>query len=210
MKKIAVLGGGQVGSSVAKILTDDGNDITLVDSNASVLEALQDDNDIKTIQGNASSPSVLKQAEIEDCDILIATTANDEVNLVSCHLAKNLFNVPNTLSRNLTRKQAMEMLLTGDFIDAQTACERGLVNRVAPMERLDGEVAALCRSILAKPAAAVAAGKGLFYRQAETGIEAAYQMAGQTMACNMMDACALEGVQAFIEKRPPEWTNPKD
>ena len=58
MKKIAVLGGGQVGSSVAKILTDDGNDITLVDSNASVLEALQDDNDIKTIQGNASSPSV--------------------------------------------------------------------------------------------------------------------------------------------------------
>lgn len=114
------------------------------------------------------------------------------------------------LSRNLTRKQAMEMLLTGDFIDAQTACERGLVNRVAPMERLDGEVAALCRSILAKPAAAVAAGKGLFYRQAETGIEAAYQMAGQTMACNMMDACALEGVQAFIQKRPPEWTKPKE
>ena len=99
MKKIAVLGGGQVGSSVAKILTDDGNDITLVDSNASVLESLQDDNDIKTIQGNASSPSVLKQAEIYDCDILIATTANDEANLVSCHLAKNLFNVPNVIAR---------------------------------------------------------------------------------------------------------------
>ncbi|WP_374624389.1 enoyl-CoA hydratase [Pandoraea sp.] len=109
------------------------------------------------------------------------------------------------LSRNLTRKQAMEMLLTGDFIDAQTARERGLVNRVVPMERLDVEVAALCRSILAKPAAAVAAGKGLFYRQIETGIEAAYQMAGQTMACNMMDECALEGVQAFIEKRAPDW-----
>ncbi|VVE88077.1 enoyl-CoA hydratase [Pandoraea bronchicola] len=112
------------------------------------------------------------------------------------------------LSRNLTRKQAMEMLLTGDFIDAQTARERGLINRVVAIERLDSEVAALCRSILAKPAAAVAAGKGLFYRQAETGIEAAYQMAGQTMACNMMDECALEGVQAFIEKRAPGWAKP--
>ncbi|VVD97560.1 enoyl-CoA hydratase [Pandoraea cepalis] len=114
------------------------------------------------------------------------------------------------LSRNLSRKQAMEMLLTGDFIDAQTARERGLVNRVVAMERLDAEVAALCRSILAKPAAAVAAGKGLFYRQVETGIEAAYQMAGQTMACNMMDECALEGVQAFIEKRAPDWAKRPD
>ena len=99
MKKIAVLGGGQVGASVAKILTDDGNDITLVDNNVSVLEDLQEDNDIKTIQGNASSPSVLNQAELSDCDILIATTASDEVNLVSCHLAKKMFNVPNVIAR---------------------------------------------------------------------------------------------------------------
>ena len=99
MKKIAVLGGGQVGASVAKILTDDGNDITLVDNNASVLEDLQEDNDIKTIQGNASSPSVLNQVELSDCDILIATTASDEVNLVSCHLAKKMFNVPNVIAR---------------------------------------------------------------------------------------------------------------
>ena len=99
MKKIAVLGGGQVGASVAKILTDDGNDITLVDNNASVLEELQEDKDLKTIQGNASSPSVLNQVELSDCDILIATTASDEVNLVSCHLAKKMFNVPNVIAR---------------------------------------------------------------------------------------------------------------
>ena len=76
MKKIAVLGAGQVGSSLAKILTDDGNDITLIDTNLSVIEDLQEDNDIKTIHGNASSPSVLEQAEVNDCDILIATTAS--------------------------------------------------------------------------------------------------------------------------------------
>ena len=99
MKKIAVLGGGQVGSSLAKILTDDGNDITLIDTNSSVLEDLQDDNDIKTIHGNASSPSILEQAEVRDCDILIATTASDEVNLVSCHLAKKMFNVPTVIAR---------------------------------------------------------------------------------------------------------------
>ena len=99
MKKIAVLGGGQVGSSLAKILTDDGNDITLIDTNLSVLEDLQEDNDIKTIHGNASSPSILEQAEVNDCDILIATTASDEVNLVSCHLAKKMFNVPTVISR---------------------------------------------------------------------------------------------------------------
>ena len=99
MKKIAVLGGGQVGSSLAKILTDDGNDITLIDTNLSVIENLQEDNDIKTIHGNASSPSVLEQAEVNDCDILIATTASDEVNLVSCHLAKKMFNVPTVIAR---------------------------------------------------------------------------------------------------------------
>lgn len=109
------------------------------------------------------------------------------------------------LSRNVSRKQAMEMLLTGDFIDAQTAMARGLVNRVAAPEQLDAEVAALTASILSKPAVAVAMGKQLFYRQLEMGIDAAYQLAGQTMACNMMDTAAQEGLQAFIEKRAPQW-----
>jgi len=109
------------------------------------------------------------------------------------------------LSRNVSRKQAMEMLLTGDFIDAQTALQRGLVNRVATMDRLDAEIAQLTASILAKPAVAIGMGKQLFYKQLEMGIDAAYQLAGQTMACNMMDDAAQEGVQAFIEKRAPAW-----
>jgi enoyl-CoA hydratase/carnithine racemase len=109
------------------------------------------------------------------------------------------------LSRNVSRKQAMEMLLTGEFIDAETARERGLVNRVVPAAELDAEIAKLTASILAKPAVAVAMGKQLFYKQIEMGIGAAYQLAGQTMACNMMDEAALEGVQAFIEKRDPAW-----
>ena len=109
------------------------------------------------------------------------------------------------LSRNVGRKQAFEMLVTGDFIDAETARERGLVNRVVPADQLDAEVDKLIAAILSKPGSALALGKDLFYRQLETGIEAAYQLAGQTMACNMIDDAAQEGVQAFIEKRNPAW-----
>lgn len=107
------------------------------------------------------------------------------------------------LSRNVARKEAMEMLLTGEFIDADTAKARGLVNRVVEASALDAEIGQLVDSIMAKPAVAIAMGKQLFYRQLEMGISAAYQLAGQTMACNMMDDAALEGVQAFIEKRKP-------
>ncbi len=109
------------------------------------------------------------------------------------------------LARNMLRKQAMEMLLTGEFIDAPTAQMRGLINRVAADGALDAEVQALVASILAKPAAAVRMGKALFYRQVEMGVEAAYQLAAQTMACNMQEPCAREGVQAFIDKRQPAW-----
>ena len=109
------------------------------------------------------------------------------------------------LSRNLGRKQAMEMLLTGDFINAQTALDRGLINRVVPAAELDQALAVLAASILTKPSVSIAMGKQLFYRQLEMGIGAAYQLAGETMACNMMDEAALEGVQAFIEKRTPDW-----
>ena len=109
------------------------------------------------------------------------------------------------LSRNLGRKAAFEMLVTGDFITAQQAQAQGLVNRAVPDDQLDTEVEQLIHSMLAKPRVALALGKSLFYRQLEAGVEAAYADAQQTMACNMMEADALEGVQAFIEKRSPHF-----
>ena len=109
------------------------------------------------------------------------------------------------LSRNLPRKKAFEMLVTGDFIDADEARAQGLVNRVVEPDELDAEVERLVARIVGKPKVALALGKQLFYRQLELGIDAAYADAGRTMACNMMDGAALEGVQAFIEKRPPRW-----
>lgn len=109
------------------------------------------------------------------------------------------------LSRNMLPKQALEMLLTGDFISAGEAKARGLVNRVVPVEALDAEIESLVTRILGKPREAIAMGKALFYRQLETGLESAYQLAGQTMACNMVHGVAQEGVQAFIEKRAPQW-----
>jgi len=113
------------------------------------------------------------------------------------------------LSRNLPRKAAFEMLVTGEFISARQALDKGLVNRIAPADQLDAAVEQLVASIIAKPRVAVAMGKQLFYRQLETGIAAAYDDAGNTMACNMMDDSALEGVQAFIEKRPANWAAPR-
>ena len=138
------------------------------------------------------------------CDLAVAASdARFAVSGVNVGLFCATPSVP--LSRNLSRKAAFEMLVTGEFIGAEQAREKGLVNRVAPPERLDAELEALVASIVAKPRVAIALGKALFYRQLETGIEAALADAGQTMACNMMDDSALEGVQAFIEKRPPKF-----
>ena len=103
------------------------------------------------------------------------------------------------------RKEAFEMLVTGEFIDAEEARRRGLVNRVVAPEALDEEVERLAAAIKAKSPVAVRMGKELFYRQLEMGIEAAYQLAGEVMACNMMAEDAAEGIDAFIEKRPPQW-----
>lgn len=110
------------------------------------------------------------------------------------------------LSRNLGRKQALEMLLTGDFIDAQTALQQGLVNRVVASDALDVAVEQLARSIIAKSSVAIGMGKQMFYKQLEMGLEAAYQYASEVMACNMMTADAGEGIDAFIGKRAAVWT----
>jgi len=104
------------------------------------------------------------------------------------------------LGRNVLRKQAMEMLLTGDFIDAETARSRGLVNRVVPPQQLDEEVERLAMQIASKPREAIVAGKALFYRQLELGIEDAYQCASEAMACNAVAGEARQGIQAFIAK----------
>jgi len=112
------------------------------------------------------------------------------------------------LSRNMSRKQAFEMLVTGEFINASTALERGLINRVVASDSLDHEIASLAATICAKPAHAIGMGKQLFYRQLEMGIAGAYQLAGQTMACNLVAEPTREGIDAFLEKRPPRWTAP--
>ena len=141
---------------------------------------------------------------VAQCDLAVASTeARFAVSGVNYGLFCSTPSVP--LLRNVAPKQAMEMLVTGEFITAQQAQERALVNRAVAPEQLDAEIEGLLASILAKPRVALAMGKELFYRQREMGIAAAYQLAAQTMAANMMDGCALEGVTAFTQKRKPGW-----
>jgi len=109
------------------------------------------------------------------------------------------------LSRNIPRKLAMEMLLTGDVIGAEDALRFGLVNRVAPSGARDG-AATLARKIAGKSAQAIAVGKRAFYQQLEMPLSAAYDHASAVMTANMMLADAREGVSAFLEKRQPIWT----
>jgi enoyl-CoA hydratase/carnithine racemase len=156
---------------------------------------------IAQVQGIATAAGCQLVAQ---CDLAVAAEGvRLGVNGIDVGLFCATPSVP--LSRNMQPKQAMEMLVTGGFIDAAEAQRRGLLNRVVPADRLDEEVQSLVQAILAKPQLALAMGKALFYQQAEMGIEAAYQLAGQTMACNMADEVAQEGVQAFIDKRSPAW-----
>jgi len=109
------------------------------------------------------------------------------------------------LARNLGRKAALEMLLTGEFIDAMEAKAKGLINRVVPADALDTEIERLAQTIIAKSAVAVRTGKGMFYQQLEMGLVEAYAYAGEVMACNMMSEDAGEGIDAFMQKRPPQY-----
>ena len=160
---------------------------------------------IAKVQGLATAAGCQLVAQ---CDLAVASNnASFGVNGIDVGLFCATPSVP--LVRNMPAKQAMEMLLTGDFITADEAKARGLVNRVVPLDALDAEVYKLLQSITAKPREAIAMGKALFYKQRETGVEAAYQLAGQSMACNMSHPVAQEGVQAFIDKRKPHWPVPK-
>jgi enoyl-CoA hydratase/carnithine racemase len=141
---------------------------------------------------------------VAQCDLAVAQdSARFGVNGIDVGLFCATPSVP--LVRNVPTKVAMEMLLTGEFISAAEAQARGLVNRVVPADALDAEVERLVAAILAKPRVAIAMGKAVFYQHRETGIEAAYQLAGHTMACNMAHEVAQEGVQAFMDKRAPAW-----
>lgn len=156
---------------------------------------------VARVQGLATAAGCQLVAQ---CDLAVSVdSATFGVNGIDVGLFCATPSVP--LVRNMHAKQAMEMLLTGGFISAAEAQSRGLVNRVCAAAELDAQIDALVEAILAKPREAVRLGKALFYQQREMGIEAAYQLAGQTMACNMMNDVAQEGVLAFIEKRTPTW-----
>ena len=156
---------------------------------------------IARVQGMATAAGCQLVAQ---CDLAVAA---DTASFATSGIHYGLFcatpSVP--LVRNVPAKRAMEMLLTGDFIDAATALDQGLVNRVVPADALDAEIELLVQSILQKPRVAVAMGKALVYQQRELGLDAAYQLAGQAMAANMMDEAAQEGARAFAEKRQPAW-----
>jgi enoyl-CoA hydratase/carnithine racemase len=145
---------------------------------------------------------------VAQCDLAVASPA---ARFATSGINYGLFcatpSVP--LVRTLQAKPAMHMLVTGEFVDASTALQYGLINAVATDDSaaaLDLAVETLVAHICKKPRLALQMGKELFYRQQGMGLEAAYQLAGQTMAVNMMDACAQEGVRAFVEKRQPDWT----
>ena len=141
---------------------------------------------------------------VANCDLAVASTdARFAVSGVNLGLFCSTPSV--ALSRNVPRKRALEMLFTGDFIDAATAERYNLINRVVAPDELDQTVNELAKKIAAKPPVSISAGKKLFYQQIEQGISDAYGNAGMTMACNMMADETIEGIDAFIEKRPPRW-----
>lgn len=141
---------------------------------------------------------------VASCDLAVASSA---ARFATSGINLGLFCATPAVAvtRNLPRKSAFELLFTGEFLSAERACELGLVNRVVPPERLDETVDALARSLAEKPREAVRAGKALFYRQLGLTLPAAYEDAGAVMAENLSDADAIEGIDAFLEKRAPRW-----
>jgi enoyl-CoA hydratase/carnithine racemase len=156
---------------------------------------------IAKVQGAAAAAGCQLVAQ---CDLAVASEA---AKFVTSGVSWGFFcSTPGVaIGRNLLRKHALEMLLTGEPIDARRALEWGLVNRVVPAERLDAETWALAAKLAAKPPATLAAGKRGFYRQMELGIAGAYQLAGQVISSDFAHPEGREGMDAFIEKRKPNW-----
>ena len=139
------------------------------------------------------------------CDLAVAS---DNAKFATSGISVGLFcSTPAVaVSRNLSRKQAFEMLITGEFIDAHTALHQGLINRVASAEQLDTTLQSLIDSIIAKSSVALTTGKTMFYNQLDITLAEAYEYASEVMSCNMMADDVSEGIDAFIEKRPAVWT----
>lgn len=139
------------------------------------------------------------------CDLAVAS---DNTKFATSGINVGLFcSTPAVaVSRNLSRKQAFEMLITGEFIDAYTALQQGLINRVASAEQLDQTLQSLIEAITAKSSVAVRTGKNMFYKQLHMELAEAYEYAAEVMTCNMMADDVSEGIDAFIEKRSAIWT----
>jgi enoyl-CoA hydratase/carnithine racemase len=143
---------------------------------------------------------------VANCDLAVAAEdARFAVSGINAGLFCSTPAVP--LSRNLPRKQAMQMLLTGEFISANEAMAYGLVNEVVPADELEAATQALAATIAAKSAYSIRLGKEMFYRQLPMNLADAYTYASERMACNMDSHDAREGIDAFIQKRKPEWQN---
>jgi enoyl-CoA hydratase/carnithine racemase len=141
---------------------------------------------------------------VASCDLAVASS---EARFATSGIDVGLFcatpAVP--LSRDVSRKRAFELLVTGEFIDAETALAWGLVNRVVPPHALDAEVAALAAVIAAKSRVAVETGKRMFYRQLEMTLDEATAYAAEVMARNMLAEDVSEGIDAFLSRRKPVW-----
>ena len=139
------------------------------------------------------------------CDLAVAS---DNAKFATSGISVGLFcSTPAVaVSRNLSRKQAFEMLITGEFIDAHTALQQGLINRVASAEQLDTTLQSLIDSIIAKSSVALTTGKTMFYNQLDMTLADAYEYASEVMSGNMMADDVSEGIDAFIDKRPAVWT----
>src|SRR2546430_3684125 len=141
---------------------------------------------------------------VAQCDLAIAS---DDCRFATSGVRYGLFcSTPGVaVARNVSRKHAMEMLLTGDFIDAATAVEWGLINRAVPRDKLDGEVMALVNQLAQHSRYALQIGKEGFYKQIEATQAKAYEMMAEAISCNAVAPDGQEGISAFVEKRKPVW-----